>query len=189
MSQIYYGLALFITGGRFMSFKLAFEPLRLLRIGELVPITLLMFLALVFLAYILVNRTKFGRRIVAIGGNEENARLSGIPVDKYKIFTYAISGIYCGVAAVIFASRLDAVTASGGEGYELNALTGAIIGGVTFDGGKGTVIGAFLGCMFMGVLGNVMNVLGASPALQAMISGTVIVAAVVISNIGNLRKK
>lgn len=189
MSQVYYGLALWATDGVFMSFKMAFEPLRLLRVADTIPVTLFIFLGVVVLTYVLVNRTKYGRRIVAIGGNEENARLSGIKVDRYKIITYAISGLFCGVAAIVYASRLDAITASAGSGYELDALTGAMIGGVTFDGGKGTILGAFLGCLFMGVLNNVMNILGATPAVKAIIIGAVVVIAVIISNLDNLREK
>ena len=189
MSQVYYGLALVITNGRFMGFKMAFEPLRLTRIGELVPITLFFFFAIVIITMILVNRTKFGRRIVAIGGNEMNARLSGINVDRYKIATFVITGLLCGIAAIIYASRLDAIKANSGAGLELKALIAAIIGGVTFDGGKGTISGAFLGALFMGLITNSMNLMQVSSYYQDMIMGIIIVAAVIISNIDNIRKE
>jgi ribose/xylose/arabinose/galactoside ABC-type transport system permease subunit len=137
----------------------------------------------------LINRTKFGRRVVAIGGNEENARLSGIKVDNYKILTYTISGLYCGIATILYASRLDSITAGGGSGYELTALSAAIIGGVTFDGGKGTIIGAFLGIVFMGLVNNAMNILGVDSYIQTIVSGIIVVVAVIISNLDNLRQK
>jgi len=189
MSGAYLGLALLLSGGKYLAFRLAFEPLRVARVGEVIPVTLFIFIALVVFTWFLVNRTKYGRRIVSIGGNEENARLSGIKVDKYKIITYAISGMFCGIASILQASRLDSVTAAGADGYELTALTAAIIGGVTFAGGKGTISGAFLGMLFMGVLANSMNILGVSSYVQYMVNGLIIVAAVSISNIDNIRKK
>ena len=189
MSNVYYGAALLISGGKFLSFQLALEPLRVLKIGEVIPVTLIIFIAFVFFAWMLINRTKYGRRVVAIGGNEENARLSGIKVDKYKILTYAISGLFCGIATILYASRLDSITAGGGSGYELTALSAAIIGGVTFDGGKGSIIGAFLGIIFMGLVENAMNILGIDSYVQIMVSGIIVVIAVVLSNLSNLRRK
>ena len=190
-SQIFYGISLVITTGRFMGFKMAFEPLRLTRIGGIVPITLIIFIAIVVFTFILVNHTKYGRRIVAIGGNEQNARLSGINVDRYKIATYMITGALCGLAAIIYASRLDAIKANSGReaGYELQALISAVIGGVTFDGGKGTIGGAFLGVLFMGLISNAMNLMQVSSYYQAMITGIIIVVAVIISNLENIRKE
>jgi ribose/xylose/arabinose/galactoside ABC-type transport system permease subunit len=189
MSNVYYGLALIISGGKFLSFQQQFEGLRIAKIGEVIPITLIIFIAMVFVAWVLINRTKFGRRIVAIGGNEENARLSGIKVDKYKILTYTISGLFCGIATILYASRLDSITAGGGAGYELTALSAAIIGGVTFDGGKGTILGAFLGIVFMGIVTNAMNILGVDSYVQTVVSGIIVVVAVIISNLDNLRRK
>ena len=188
-SGIFFGIALLITDGKFMSFKLAFEGLRILKLFNVIPITLLVFIFLVIIASIIINKTRFGRRVVAIGGNEKNAYLSGIKVDQYKIMTYAISGLYCGIAAILYASRLDSITAQGGAGYELTALTGAIIGGITFEGGKGTIFGAFLGVVFMGVISNTMTILSVNSYVQEIVKGVIIVIAVVLSNIDQLRKR
>ncbi|MEI6100801.1 MAG: ABC transporter permease, partial [Eubacteriales bacterium] len=189
MGNVYYGAALMLTGGQYLSFNLQFEPLRILEIAGVIPMTLIIFIGMVIVAWLLINRTKYGRRAVAIGGNEENARLSGIKVDRYKIITYAIGGLYYGIASILYASRLDSVTAGGGANYALTALTGAIIGGVTFDGGKGTIIGAFFGVLFMGLIANAMNILNIDSYLQISISGVIVVIAVVISNMDNLRRK
>lgn len=189
MSGIYFGIALLITDGKFMSFKLAFEGLRLLKLFDVIPITLFVFIALVIIMSIIVNKTKYGRRVVAIGGNERNAYLSGIKVDYFKILTYGLGGLYCGIAAILYASRLDSITAQGGAGYELRALTGAIIGGITFDGGKGTILGAFLGVVFMGIISNAMTILSVNSYVQEIILGAIIVLAVTLSNINNLRKR
>lgn len=189
MSNIFYGLALIVTDARVQSFDRVFDGIRLMRIFKIIPITMLWFFALVIVTAVIVNRTRFGRRIVAMGGNEENARLCGINVDWHKVLLYGISGLYCAIASIIFASRLDAITAAGGAGYETSSLTGAIIGGVTFDGGKGTISGAFLGALFMGVLSNAMNILTIDSYVQTVILGVAVVFSVVISNIDNIRKK
>ena len=102
---------------------------------------------------------------------------------------YAISGFFCAVASIIFVARIDSITANAGTNYETNALAAAIIGGVTFDGGKGTISGAFLGCLLMGVISNAMNILGVDTNVQTIVTGVIIVGAVVLSNINNLRKK
>ena len=188
MSGIYFGITLLTSGGNYMTFNLAFEPLRAIRVAGIIPINTIVFLLMVVICYFLVNHTKYGRRIVAIGGNEQNARLSGINVDAYKIITYAISGFCCGISAILYASRLDSITAGAGAGFELSALTGAIIGGVTFDGGRGTIVGAFLGIVFMGLISNAMNVLGIESSVQYVIQGVIVVVAVIISNINNIRR-
>ena len=189
MSGVYFGIALIITDGTYMSFKLAFEGLRVVKLFNVIPLTLFIFAALVIIMSVILNKTKYGRRVVAIGGNERNAFLSGIKVDFYKVITYGIGGLYCGIAAILYASRLDSITAAGGAGYELRALTGAIIGGITFDGGKGTIFGAFLGVVFMGIISNAMTILSVHTYVQEIVLGIIIVLAVTLSNFSNLRKR
>lgn len=188
-SQVFYGLSLTISSGRIMSFNGAYNAIGKTKLFNVFPVMLFFLAFMVFLSWVIINRTKFGRRIVAIGGNERNAFLSGINVDRYKIILYSIAGFYCSVAAIIFSSRIDSITANAGIGYETSALTAAIIGGVTFDGGKGTVSGAFLGCVLMGVISNAMNILKVDSYIQTIITGMIIICAVVLSNINNIRKK
>lgn len=188
-SQIFYGLALTISGGRIMSFGGAFNAIGKTKLFDIFPVMLFVLIAMVLISYIVMNKTKFGRRIVAIGGNEKNAFLSGISVTKYKVIIYGIAGLFCSIAAIIFSARIDSITANAGGGYETSALTAAIIGGVTFDGGKGTISGAFLGCVLMGVISNAMNILQVETYIQTIITGCIIVGAVVLSNINNIRKK
>lgn len=188
-SQIFYGLALTISKGRIMSFSGAFNLIGKTKLFDIFPVMLFVLILVVVVSHILINRTKFGRRIVAIGGNEKNAFLSGIPVVSYKVIIYGITGLYCAVAAIIFSSRIDSITSNAGVGYETNALTAAIIGGVTFEGGKGTISGAFLGCVLMGIISNAMNILQVDPYIQTIITGVIIVCAVVLSNINNMRKR
>lgn len=188
-SQVFYGLALTISGGRIMSFKGQLDFIGKTKLFGIFPVMLFVLAFVVFLASLMMNRTKYGRRVVAIGGNEHNAYLSGIKVRRYKALMYTIAGFFCGVAAIIFSSRIDSITANAGGGYETSALTAAIIGGVTFDGGKGTISGAFLGCLLMGVINNAMNILKVPTYIQTIITGLIIVMAVVLSNINNLKRK
>lgn len=187
-SKAFYGLALTISDGRIMNFGGVFNGLKY-KLFDLFPVMLLVLVAMTLIAFFMMNYTKFGRRIVALGGNEKNAFLSGINVTGYKMAIYAISGFFCAVASIIFVARIDSITANAGTNYETNALAAAIIGGVTFDGGKGTISGAFLGCLLMGVISNAMNILGVDTNVQTIVTGVIIVAAVVLSNINNLRKK
>lgn len=187
--QIFYGIALLICGGSFLQFKEKLEFMRKITLYNFLPLMVIFMLAIVLLMYVLLNKTKFGRRIVAIGGNEKNAYLSGINVDLYKIATYAIGGLIVSVAALILGARLNSITATAGDGYETDALVASIIGGVTFEGGRGTVFGAFLGCLLTGIISNALDILGVHAYVKVVISGAIIVGAVVLSNIDNLRKK
>jgi len=186
-AQIFYGISLTISSGRIMSFYGALNGLKY-KFFSIFPAMLLVLFVMTFSAYILMNKTKFGRRVVAIGGNEKNAFLSGINVTSYKIAVYTLAGFFSAIAGIVFAARIDSITANAGSGYETNALTAAIIGGVTFDGGKGTIPGAFLGCLLMGVISNAMNILRVPTYIQTVITGCIIVCAVILSNINNLRK-
>lgn len=187
-SKAFYGLALTASGGRIMNFGGAFDGLKT-KYFEIFSPMLLVLLVMTLVAFVTINYTKFGRRVVALGGNEKNAFLSGINVTRYKVIVYGISGFFCAVASMVFIARIDSITANAGVNYETNALAAAIIGGITFDGGKGTIGGAFLGCLLMGVISNAMNILGVDNNIQTIVTGAIIVGAVVLSNINNIRKK
>ena len=163
--------------------------MRKIQLYNVLPLMVIFMLTIVLLMHVLLNKTKFGRRIVAIGGNEKNAFLSGINVDLYKIITYCIGGLIVSIAALVLGARLDSITATAGNGYETDALVAAIIGGVTFEGGRGTVFGAFLGCLLTGIISNALDILGVDAYVKVVISGAIIVGAVVLSNIDSLRKK
>jgi ribose/xylose/arabinose/galactoside ABC-type transport system permease subunit len=188
-SQIFYGISLLIAGGSFLQFQNKLDFMRTIKLAGFLPLMVIFMIIVCLLVYFLLERTKFGRRIVAIGGNEKNAYLSGISVDLYKIATYGISGAIVSIAGLIFAARLNAITANAGAGYELNALVAAVIGGVTFEGGRGTVLGAFLGCLLIGIISNALDILGVDAYIKIVITGAIIVLAVVLSNIQNLTRR
>ena len=185
--QIFYGLSLTISKGRIMSFSGVFNLLSKTKFFGVFPAMLIVLILMILLAYILMNKTVIGKRLMAIGGNEKNAYLCGI--EMYKILIYSLSGMFCSIAAIVFSARIDSITANAGLGYETSALTAAIIGGVTFEGGKGSIAGAFLGCILMGVISNAMNILQVETYIQTIITGVIIAAAVVFSNVASMRGK
>ena len=113
-----------------------------------------------------------------IGGNERAARLSGIPVDALRIFTYVLSGILSAVAGILLASRLNTAVPTAGEGLELTVIAAAVIGGASLAGGEGTVLGAVLGVIFLSVISNALTILSISVLWQEVVTGVVLLTAV-----------
>ena len=145
-----------------------------------VPVMVLVVGVLYILAHIVLTRTKLGRYSYAIGGNEEAAWLSGVPVALYKVAIYALAGLMAGVAAVLMTSRLNAASPLSGEMYELYAIAAAVIGGVSLMGGEGRVLGTLIGALIMGTLRNGLNALNVPSALEGMVVGGVLIIAVVL---------
>jgi ribose transport system permease protein len=135
---------------------------------------------LYLLAHLVLTRTKLGRYTYAIGGNEQAAWLSGVPVVRYKIAIYALSGLMAGIAAVLMTARLNAASPLSGEMYELYAIAAAVIGGVSLMGGEGRVMGTLIGALIMGTLRNGLNALNVPSALEGMVVGGVLITAVVL---------
>jgi len=145
-----------------------------------IPVMVLVVAGLYVLAHLVLTRTKLGRYTYAIGGNEQAAWLSGVPVGRYKVAIYALSGLMAGAAAVLMTSRLNAASPLSGEMYELYAIAAAVIGGVSLMGGEGRVLGTLIGALIMGTLRNGLNALNVPSALEGMVVGGVLIAAVVL---------
>jgi len=135
---------------------------------------------IVFVAVILTSKTRFGRYVYAIGGNENAARLSGIPINKIKIWVYALAGILAAAGGLLVTARLDSAQPNAGISYELDAIAAVVIGGTSLSGGRGTIMGTVLGAMIIGVLNNGLVLLDVSPFWQQVIKGMVILLAVII---------
>jgi len=131
-------------------------------------------------AVILTSKTRFGRYVYAIGGNENAARLSGIPITKIKIWVYALASMLAAVGGLLVTARLDSATPNAGISYELDAIAAVVIGGTSLSGGRGTIWGTVLGAMIIGVLNNGLVLLDVSPFWQQVIKGLVILLAVII---------
>jgi len=134
----------------------------------------------VIFAAVLTNKTRFGRYIYAIGGNENAARLSGIPIQKIKIWVYSLAGMLAAVGGLLVTARLDSAQPNAGMSYELDAIAAVVIGGTSLAGGRGTIFGTVLGAMIIGVLNNGLILLDVSPFWQQVIKGMVILLAVII---------
>ena len=146
-------------------------------LGVPTPVVFLLFLFL--LSWYILQHTRLGRSLFAIGGNEAAAIASGINSDKCKIAAFAINGLFVGIAGVLFMSRVNAGLPNAAIGYELDALTAAIIGGTSFSGGIGTASGTVAGAFIVGVLDNIMNLANVNSYLQQIVRGAIIALAVI----------
>ncbi len=148
--------------------------------GNLGPIPIAIIYAVIIgiIMHILLKNTTFGRKTYAIGGSKEAAKLVGVSVNKMLISIYVLSAILAGIAGIIMAARLRVGTALVGDGLELDAIASVVIGGAAFTGGRGTVMNTVLGVLILGIIGNIMNLMGVATYPQMMIKGAIIVAAV-----------
>lgn len=150
-----------------------------LGVGNLV---LILFVAYGIAALVL-NRTRFGAAVFAIGGNEEASRMLGVRVERVKIATYCVSGTLAGLAGALLAAHLSSGLSSAGTGYELQSIAAAVIGGVLLTGGVGTMLGALSGVLLLGVIENVINQIGSlSAAYQGLASGAFLLLAVIVQS-------
>ncbi|MFD2658442.1 ABC transporter permease [Gracilibacillus thailandensis] len=146
-----------------------------------IPIPVYIFAVVVVIAFILLEKTTFGRHIYAVGGNSRAAHLSAVPINKITIMTYMICGLTAAIGAVIETSRLNSVsTSSSGSMYELDAIAAVIIGGTKLTGGQGRIIGTVFGILILAILSNIMNLLNISPYIQGVVKGAIILVAVLL---------
>ncbi|MGC4855846.1 ABC transporter permease [Micromonospora sp. DT4] len=145
-----------------------------------IPILVYILGAVVLAGWVLLNRTTFGRRTIAVGGNPEAARLAGIDVRRHTMLLYALSGLCCGIAAIMLTSQATSAQAAMANLYELDAIAAAIIGGTLLSGGRGTIVGSLLGVIIFATITNLFAINGLSIEAQNMVKGGIIVAAVLI---------
>lgn len=130
--------------------------------------------------YIILKKTTFGRRVYAVGGNEEADILSGIKADRIKIYVYSLTGFLSALAGVILTSRLNSAQPTAGAMYELDAIAAVVLGGTSLTGGRGWIVGTLIGALIIGVLNNGLNLLGVSSFFQQVVKGGVILLAVLM---------
>ena len=182
MMSIARGAALVFTSGRPISgFGAGFRQLSTARILG-VPAPIVITIALYALGHFLLTRTRFGRYVYAIGGNEEATRLSGINAGFHKTMVYVLSGVASGLAAALLTARLNSAQPIAGINYELDAIAATVIGGTSLSGGVGTLHGTLIGALIMGVLRNGLNLLGTSSFFQQIVIGVVIITAVLVDS-------
>lgn len=161
------------------------EPFAVVGTGVLlgIPVPVWISASLVAVAVLVTRRTRFGRYVYAVGGNERAARLSGLNVRGIKIGVYTVAGLLSAVAGLIHTSRLDSATPDAGMSYELDSIAAVVIGGTSLSGGRGSILGTVLGCLIIGVLNNGLALLHVSPFWQLVVKGCVILAAVAVDRI------
>ncbi|MEO8855370.1 MAG: ABC transporter permease [Burkholderiaceae bacterium] len=191
MMMLLKGLSLIITGTRpiYFSDVAGFDQISLgSLIGDIIPSlpipngVLILFLVAVVCAVVL-NKTALGRYTFALGSNEEAVRLSGVNVNRWKVIVYAFGGGICGIAGLLIASRLNSAQPALGQGYELDAIAAAVIGGASLSGGVGTILGTIIGAFIISVLTNGLRIMSVAQEWQMVLTGLIIILAVYADNL------
>jgi ribose/xylose/arabinose/galactoside ABC-type transport system permease subunit len=174
------GIVLLITGG----LAVRDIPESMLVMGSRflgrIPYSAFLFAAVAIIAWVLLNKTTLGRNVMAVGGNAEASRTSGIRVDRTKIIVYGLCGFFCAIAGFLYMGRVNSVPPLMASGMELQAITAVALGGTSLAGGNGSVIGTVIGVFTIGVLNNGLNLMNVPAALQQVILGTMIIIVVIL---------
>ena len=177
------GLAFLITGG----FSIYQVPQSLSWLGQgrtlAIPNTVLLLALLYVVAHVFMSYTRLGRYIYAVGGNEQAARLSGVPVKFVIVFVYVISGLAAGLGGCIQASQLNTGTPNTGVMFELYVIAAVVVGGTSLAGGSGRILGTLIGAFIISVIQNGMNLLGMESYTQQVVLGAVILGAVLLDRV------
>lgn len=184
---IFKGIAVALSDGRLISARI--DDFTWLGRGKFLEVFNSVWLMLVFALALtfLLNRTTFGRKLFAVGGNEEAAILSGIRTNRVKIAAFAIAGFAAGLASIITTSRVALGQATAGDGMELQAIAAVILGGTSIYGGQGAVWRSLAGVFLLALVNNGFNILGIDPFFRDLTMGLIILAAVGISALGQRR--
>jgi len=145
------------------------------------PIPVWVFFGMAIIFHVILNNTRYGRYVCAVGANEKVAVYSAIKIDRVKIMTYALTGFAVAVSSIMLSSRMNSLSSSNaGVFYELDAIAAVVIGGTSMSGGSGTIMGTVIGAIILGMINNMLNMVGVSPYLQGTVKGLVIIFAVLV---------
>ncbi len=148
--------------------------------GFEIPNAVLIMFGSALVAGLILSKTVIGRYAFAIGSNEEAARLSGLNVDFWKTFIYGLGGFFVGIAGVVIAARLNSAQPALGQGYELDAIAAAVIGGVSLSGGEGSMVGTIIGAFIISTLTNGLRIMSVPQEWQIVVTGLIIIVSVVL---------
>jgi ribose/xylose/arabinose/galactoside ABC-type transport system permease subunit len=188
MSAFRGGALLFAGGGPISGFSESYRWWGQGKIGE-VPVPVVIFLLFAVLAHVVLRYTRYGRRVYAVGGNPEAARLSGLDVNLIIASVYVIIGFFAGLGAFVLSARLNSSEAVAGMGYELTVIASVVIGGTSLFGGVGTIFGTVIGTVLIGVLLNGLVLMNVSSYIQQIIIGVIIVLAVAFDTFAKSRRR
>jgi ribose transport system permease protein len=180
-SMVYRGIAVLITGGALIPVRM--EEFAWLGRGRLGAVNIAVIVLVLFTLFVMVllNRTTFGRRVIAVGGNEEAAILSGVRTKLVKIACFGLTGFAAGLAGIIAVSRISMGQPQAGVGMELDAIAAVILGGTSIYGGAGAVWRSIAGVLLLALIGNGFNILNVNPFFKDLTTGIIIVVAVALS--------
>jgi inositol transport system permease protein len=187
MMTIARGLALIYSRGRPISSFIPSLSFMGGKIFNIIPVPVIVYLFVIIISAVLLNKTRFGKNTYAIGGNITAAEVSGINVTKNLILIYTYCGLLLGVAAIVFAGRVGSVHPGAATGYELTAIAATTIGGTSQSGGIGTIGGCFIGVLVIAVLRNGFTLLGVDAYWQQVAEGAIIIAAVIVDTRKNAK--
>lgn len=179
---IYRGLTLVYTEGRPVSGLGDSMAFQMLGKGYFlgIPVPVVTMIVSFGILYFILKKTTFGRRVYAVGGNEEASVLSGINADRIKIYVYSLVGALAALASLILTSRLNSAQPTAGNMFELDAIAAVVLGGTSLTGGRGWIVGTLIGALIIGVLNNGLNLIGVSSFFQQVVKGAVILLAVLL---------
>ena len=179
---VYRGATLVFTNGNPISGLTTDAVFKAIGQGYLldIPVPAIIMLFTFGILYLVLGKTSLGRQTYAVGGNEKVSFISGIKINRVKIFAYALSGCLCALAGVILTSRLNSAQPTAGVGYELDAIAAVVLGGTSMSGGKGSVSGTLIGALIIATLNNGLNILNVSSFYQQVVKGIVILLAVIM---------
>lgn len=187
-SLVFRGVAVLISGGFLIPVRM--EEFTWLGRGKVGMVNIAVIALILFTAAMmfLLNRTTFGRRVYAVGGNEEAAILSGVRVGAVKVGAFALSGLAAGLASAVATSRISMGQPQAGQGMELEAIAAVILGGTSIYGGVGAVWRSIAGVLLLSLIGNAFNILNVDPFFKDLTTGCIIVVAVALSAVGKGRR-
>jgi ribose transport system permease protein len=180
MLTIARGLALRLSGKTPISVVLL-DQVRWFGNGKIIgiPVPVIVFISLIVLGWVLLSRTRYGRYVVATGGNREAARIAGIRVQRITFSVYVLSGLFAGISALLITGRLASASPVAGTLYELDAIAAVVIGGTSLSGGRATMFGTFLGVITFALIFNLLNLLNLPTEFQQIVKGVIVLVAVV----------
>jgi ribose transport system permease protein len=191
------GLALVVSGNQYINISYGdgpglappiFAVLGQRLFNNVVPVATIVFIVFAAVATLVLNTTRFGRYVFAVGGNERAARISGVPVSAIKISVYALTGFAAGLAGIVHAGQFNFGSANDGTGYELTAIAAVVIGGTSLFGGSGSMVGTVAGTIMLGALANILQLNNITPALQLLATAGIIVLAAVLQSLVRRRE-
>lgn len=179
MASVARGAILLYTGGAPV---IGLENFKVIGQGNIGPVPIsVMILALVFaICWVLLNKTRFGRYLYAVGGNERAARASGIRPSGVIVKAFVLNGTLCGLAGIVLTSRINSGQPAAGVGYEFDAITAVVVGGTSLMGGTGTITGTIIGSFIIGIINNILNLMNVSSYWQQIVKGLIIAIAVIL---------